>query len=89
MLVQKCRDELLHVAYFFRYSEFKAGLQAIQQLRAKNPDPQKLADTGRQAADSLLQLLKPQVTPERFWLPILHDSVCFLHSAHHHHDLFI
>lgn len=56
MLVQKCCDELLHVAYFFRYSEFKAGLQATQQLRAKDPDPQKLADTGRQAADSLLQV---------------------------------
>ncbi|CAM6043893.1 unnamed protein product [Sphagnum compactum] len=63
------------LSFLHRYSEFKAGLQAIQQLRAKNPDPQKLADTGRQAADSLLQLLKPQVTPERFWLPILHDSV--------------
>ena len=137
-----------------RYRDFKTCLHSIKELRAKDPDQTKLAEYGKQAAGSLMQvtrfipcamslsihnifnsspphahiescciwciilhmyswmsnrifwhhcvflgiicpvevthvlhmfrhvqLLKPQVTPQRFWLPLLRDAVWCLWPA--------
>ncbi|XP_024397742.1 nuclear pore complex protein NUP85 isoform X1 [Physcomitrium patens] len=63
------------LTFLHRYKDFKTGLQIIKKLRKQETDQQKIAEQGRQAADFLLQLLKPQVTPQRFWLPLLRDAV--------------
>ncbi|KAG0571924.1 hypothetical protein KC19_VG054000 [Ceratodon purpureus] len=63
------------LTFLHRYRDFKTGLHSMKESRKQDPDPQKLAEKGRHAADSLLQLLKPQVTPQRFWLPLLRDAV--------------
>jgi len=153
----------LGLTVLWRYRDFKNGLHSIKELRKQDPDPQKVAEKGRHAADSLLQvlillwsgylrdiklvhrysgllvtrhgnryqsysflscshvisltvlcgyttallqllflidhlcwlgycifcavqLLKPQVTPQRFWLPLLRDAVWLMALLCFHRD---
>ncbi|XP_058114691.1 nuclear pore complex protein NUP85 isoform X2 [Magnolia sinica] len=56
--------------FLHKYRDFKKSLQKVQDKKA--------SDAARQAIDSLILLMKNPSTPERFWLPLLHDSLKFL-----------
>ncbi|KAL9255646.1 Nuclear pore complex protein NUP85-like protein [Drosera capensis] len=49
------------------YRDFKKSLQQVHDGKAD--------DAARQAVESLIKLLKNPSTPQRFWLPLLYDSV--------------
>ncbi|KAJ4958812.1 hypothetical protein NE237_025923 [Protea cynaroides] len=53
--------------FLHKYRDFKKSLQQIQGG--------KVTDATRQAVDSLMLLMKNPSTPQRFWLPLLHDSL--------------
>ncbi|ONK69756.1 uncharacterized protein A4U43_C05F26390 [Asparagus officinalis] len=56
--------------FLHKYRDFKRSLQQVQDGRAN--------DVARQTVESLIQLMKSPSTPQRFWLPLLHDSVKLL-----------
>ncbi|GMG99077.1 hypothetical protein Nepgr_000917 [Nepenthes gracilis] len=58
-----------------KYRDFKKSLQQI-------PDG-KVNDTARQAVESLMKLMKNPSTPQRFWLPLLYDSLKLLTWPEH------
>ncbi|XP_042483468.1 nuclear pore complex protein NUP85 [Macadamia integrifolia] len=53
--------------FLHKYRDFKKSLHQTQGG--------KVTDAARQAVDSLMQLMKNPSTPQRFWLPLLHDSL--------------
>ncbi|KAF8751421.1 hypothetical protein HU200_012097 [Digitaria exilis] len=53
--------------FLHRYRDFKRSLQ--QALAGRS------GEAARQTADFLIQLMRNPSTPQRFWLPLLHDSV--------------
>ncbi|GJN17698.1 hypothetical protein PR202_gb04788 [Eleusine coracana subsp. coracana] len=53
--------------FLHRYRDFKRSLQQAQEGRTGEAAPQ--------TAEFLIQLMRNPSTPQRFWLPLLHDSV--------------
>ncbi|RVX17606.1 Nuclear pore complex protein NUP85 [Vitis vinifera] len=53
-----------------RYRDFKKSLQQVQVG--------KTTDAAQQAVESLILLMRNPSTPQRFWLPLLHDSLKLL-----------
>nr|CAB3478272.1 unnamed protein product [Digitaria exilis] len=53
--------------FLHRYRDFKKSLQQALDGRS--------GEAARQTADFLIQLMRNPSTPQRFWLPLLHDSV--------------
>ncbi|PWZ30937.1 Nuclear pore complex protein NUP85 [Zea mays] len=58
--------------FLHRYRDFKRSLQQALDRRC--------GEAARQTVDFLIQLMKNPSTPQRFWLPLLHDSVELLNS---------
>lgn len=56
--------------FLHKYRDFKRSLQQVQDGSS--------VDAARQTMESLIQLMKNPSTPQRFWLPLLHDSVKLL-----------
>ncbi|KAK9101090.1 hypothetical protein Scep_024520 [Stephania cephalantha] len=56
--------------FLHKYRDFKKSLQQITDGKA--------SDAARQAVESLILLMKNPSTPQKFWLPLLHDSVSSL-----------
>ncbi|XP_077217891.1 nuclear pore complex Nup85-like protein [Tasmannia lanceolata] len=56
--------------FLHKYRDFKKSLQQVQDGKA--------TDAAREAMESLKLLMKNPSTPERFWLPLLHDSLKLL-----------
>ncbi|XP_027183264.1 nuclear pore complex protein NUP85 [Coffea eugenioides] len=50
-----------------KYREFRRSLQQVHSGTA--------TDAAQRAAEALISLMKNPSTPQRFWLPILHDSL--------------
>ncbi|CAM6129238.1 unnamed protein product [Calypogeia fissa] len=63
------------LSFLQRYKDFKSALQVIREMRSRDADKQKMAAAGRQAATCLTELFKAGITPKRFWMPLLRDSV--------------
>ncbi|XP_020575368.1 nuclear pore complex protein NUP85 [Phalaenopsis equestris] len=55
------------VGFLHRYRDFKKSLRQAKIGR--------LVGAAKHTIDSLLQLMKSPSTPQRFWLPLLHDAV--------------
>ncbi|KAF9613026.1 hypothetical protein IFM89_005460 [Coptis chinensis] len=53
--------------FLHKYRDFKKSLQQVQAGKAR--------EAAQQAIESLIQLMKNPSTPQRFWLPLLHDSL--------------
>ncbi|KAJ7965937.1 Nuclear pore complex protein Nup85 [Quillaja saponaria] len=56
--------------FLHKYRDFKKSLQQVSGG--------KTTDAARQAAESLILLMKNPSTPQRFWLPLLYDSLKLL-----------
>ncbi|GAB2223285.1 hypothetical protein Droror1_Dr00017425 [Drosera rotundifolia] len=56
--------------FLHKYRDFKKSLQQVHDGKAD--------DAARQAVESLIKLMKNPSTPQRFWLPLLYDSVKLL-----------
>ncbi|KAH9761237.1 nuclear pore complex protein NUP85 [Citrus sinensis] len=56
--------------FLHNYRDFKKSLLQIRDG--------KTTDAARQAVESLISLMKNPCTPQRFWLPLLHDSLKLL-----------
>lgn len=56
--------------FLHKYRDFKKGLQQLGDGKAK--------DAARRAVESLIMLMKSPSTPQRFWLPLLYDSLKLL-----------
>ncbi|KAB5514053.1 hypothetical protein DKX38_027959 [Salix brachista] len=56
--------------FLHKYRDFKKSLQQACD--------KKTLDAARHAADSLMSLMKNPSTPQRFWLPLLYDSLTLL-----------
>nr|CAD1824145.1 unnamed protein product [Ananas comosus var. bracteatus] len=56
--------------FLYKYRDFKRSLHLALEGRA--------VDAARQTMQSLIQLMRNPSTPQRFWLPLLHDSVTLL-----------
>ncbi|KAF5195893.1 Nuclear pore complex protein nup85 [Thalictrum thalictroides] len=56
--------------FLHKYRDFKKSLQQVQDGKAR--------EAAQQAIESLILLMKNPSTPQRFWLPLLHDSLMFL-----------
>uniref|UniRef100_A0A1D1YN61 Nuclear pore complex protein Nup85 n=1 Tax=Anthurium amnicola TaxID=1678845 RepID=A0A1D1YN61_9ARAE len=56
--------------FLHKYRDFKRSLHNAREGRT--------VDAARQSMESLIQLMKNASTPQRFWLPLLHDSVRLL-----------
>ncbi|XP_057525061.1 nuclear pore complex protein NUP85 [Amaranthus tricolor] len=56
--------------FLHKYRDFKKSLQQV--------DDWKTTDAARQAVESLILLMKNPSTPQRFWLPLLYDSLKLL-----------
>ncbi|KAJ6674150.1 FROUNT PROTEIN-RELATED [Salix viminalis] len=56
--------------FLHKYRDFKKSLQQACD--------KKTLDAARHAADSLMSLMKNSSTPQRFWLPLLYDSLTLL-----------
>ncbi|XP_010275714.1 PREDICTED: nuclear pore complex protein NUP85 isoform X2 [Nelumbo nucifera] len=61
--------------FLHKYRDFKKSLQQVQDGH--------ITDAARQAVESLILLMKNPSTPQRFWLPLLHDSVKLLNWSEH------
>ncbi|XP_031489053.1 nuclear pore complex protein NUP85 [Nymphaea colorata] len=70
--------EFLHM-----YREFKRSLQKLQNELHAGIQDEILLDAARQALELLILLLKNPSTPQRFWLPLLHDSLILLRWRDH------
>lgn len=56
--------------FLHKYRDFKKSLHQVGDGKAN--------DATRQAVESLIQLMKYPSTPQRFWLPLLYDSLKLL-----------
>ncbi|CAJ1972241.1 unnamed protein product [Sphenostylis stenocarpa] len=56
--------------FLHKYRDFKKSLQKVSGRKS--------TDTARQAVGSLILLMKNPSTPQRFWLPLLYDSLKLL-----------
>ncbi|XP_050363703.1 nuclear pore complex protein NUP85 [Argentina anserina] len=56
--------------FLHRYRDFKKSLKQVRDG--------KTTDAAHQAVESLILLMKNPSTPQRFWLPLLHDSLKLL-----------
>ncbi|KAF8407088.1 hypothetical protein HHK36_006213 [Tetracentron sinense] len=56
--------------FLHKYRDFKKSLQQVHDG--------KTIDAARQAVESLILLMRNPSTPQRFWLPLLHDSLKLL-----------
>lgn len=56
--------------FLHKYRDFKKALQQVGDGKAK--------DAARRAVESLITLMKSPSTPQRFWLPLLYDSLKLL-----------
>ncbi|PIA42797.1 hypothetical protein AQUCO_02000323v1 [Aquilegia coerulea] len=56
--------------FLHKYRDFKKSLQQVQDGKAR--------EAAQQAIESLILLMKNPSTPQRFWLPLLHDSLMLL-----------
>lgn len=56
--------------FLHKYRDFKRSLQQVSDGKA--------TDAARQAVESLILLMKNPSTPQRFWLPVLYDSLKLL-----------
>ncbi|EXB93382.1 hypothetical protein L484_010709 [Morus notabilis] len=56
--------------FLHKYRDFKKSLKQVQVG--------KTTDASRQAAESLISLMKNPSTPQQFWLPLLYDSLKLL-----------
>lgn len=56
--------------FLHKYRDFKKSLRQIHDGKATDP--------ARQAVESLISLMKNPSTPQRFWLPLLYDSLKLL-----------
>ncbi|MQM02478.1 hypothetical protein Taro_035238 [Colocasia esculenta] len=56
--------------FLHKYRDFKRSLQKVQEGRS--------IDAARKSTETLVQLMKSPSTPQRFWLPLLYDSVKLL-----------
>lgn len=56
--------------FLHKYRDFKRSLQQVGDGKA--------TDAARQAVESLILLMKNPSTPQRFWLPLLYDSLKLL-----------
>ncbi|XP_021715204.1 nuclear pore complex protein NUP85-like [Chenopodium quinoa] len=56
--------------FLHKYRDFKRSLQQAVDGKA--------SDAARQAVESLIMLMKNSSTPQRFWLPLLYDSLKLL-----------
>ncbi|VAH63458.1 unnamed protein product [Triticum turgidum subsp. durum] len=56
--------------FLHRYRDFKRSLQQALEGRT--------GEAARQTVEFLIQLMRNPSTPQRFWLPLLHDSVKLL-----------
>ncbi|XP_072959787.1 nuclear pore complex protein NUP85 [Typha angustifolia] len=61
--------------FLHKYRDFKRSLQEV--LEGKD------ASAARRTMESLIQLMRNPSTPQRFWLPLLHDSVKLLNWKGH------
>ncbi|OMP04959.1 Nucleoporin Nup85-like protein [Corchorus capsularis] len=61
--------------FLHKYRDFKKSLQQIHDG--------KTTDASRQAVESLITLMKNPSTPQRFWLPLLYDSLKLLNWQDH------
>ncbi|KAE8735235.1 hypothetical protein F3Y22_tig00000340pilonHSYRG00085 [Hibiscus syriacus] len=64
------RLDFLHKDFLSSYRDFKKSLQHVYDG--------KTTDTARQAVESLISLMKNPSTPQRFYLPLLYDSLKLL-----------
>ncbi|KAG0494291.1 hypothetical protein HPP92_005285 [Vanilla planifolia] len=58
------------LGFLHTYRDFKKSLKLVESGRT--------SDVARQAIEALIQLLKSPSTPQRFWFPLLHDSLKLL-----------
>ncbi|XP_078429021.1 nuclear pore complex Nup85-like protein [Wolffia australiana] len=56
--------------FLHRYRDFKKSLHRVQEETSSS--------VARESVQTLVQLIKNPSTPQRFWLPLLHDSVKLL-----------
>ncbi|CAN6540022.1 unnamed protein product [Malus baccata var. baccata] len=56
--------------FLHKYRDFKKSLKQVYDGKTN--------DAARQAVESLISLMKNPSTPQRFWLPLLHDSLKLL-----------
>ncbi|XP_078168177.1 nuclear pore complex Nup85-like protein [Carex rostrata] len=56
--------------FLHKYRDFKKSLQQVGHGRT--------TEAGKKSTELLVQLMKNPSTPQRFWLPLLHDSVKLL-----------
>ncbi|GAV72758.1 Nucleopor_Nup85 domain-containing protein [Cephalotus follicularis] len=56
--------------FLHKYRDFKKSLKQVHDG--------KITDTARQAVESLMMLMRNPSTPQRFWLPLLFDSLKLL-----------
>ncbi|KAI4380151.1 hypothetical protein MLD38_006373 [Melastoma candidum] len=56
--------------FLYKYRDFKKSLKQISD--GKN------TEAAKKAVDSLISLMKNPSTPQRFWVPLLHDSLTLL-----------
>ncbi|TVU35135.1 hypothetical protein EJB05_17006 [Eragrostis curvula] len=56
--------------FLHRYRDFKRSLQQAREGRT--------GEAARQTVEFLIQLMRNPSTPQRFWLPLLHDAVDLL-----------
>lgn len=56
--------------FLHKYRDFKKSLQQVHEAKA--------TDACRQAVESLILLMKNPSTPQRFWLPLMYDSLKLL-----------
>ncbi|KDP34155.1 hypothetical protein JCGZ_07726 [Jatropha curcas] len=56
--------------FLHKYRDFKRSLKQVSDG--------KTTDAAQQAVESLMSLMKNPSTPQRFWLPLLHDSLKLL-----------
>ncbi|KAK9273847.1 hypothetical protein L1049_018659 [Liquidambar formosana] len=61
--------------FLHKYRDFKKSLQQVHDGKA--------TDAARQAVESLILLMKNPSTPQRFWLPLLYDSLKLLNWQEH------
>ncbi|KAF6164182.1 hypothetical protein GIB67_010152 [Kingdonia uniflora] len=56
--------------FLHKYRDFK---KSLQQVKGGN-----VTDVAQQAVESLIMIMKNPSTPQRFWLPLMHDSLKLL-----------
>ncbi|ERN15082.1 hypothetical protein AMTRI_Chr05g67170 [Amborella trichopoda] len=75
-------ENLGGLEFLHKYRDFKKSLQMIPDDVSIEPSNEKAVNAAVQAVDALILLMKSPSTPQRFWLPLLQDSMKLLNWRH-------